>query len=265
MAGLHDDLGHLLVSIGGRCQFFHRGLILEGQNAVVVDLIQDQTQCVSIGGAVDGGEHIVQLRCGVAAAVLAGQSGILDGIQADEAQIADLVILVVGNEDVVGLQIHVQMTGTAAGGQGCAQVQTQIDSFQMGHGTLLQMTLQGTAVGGQQIDVIAQAVVVHGDDLPCFTGHKAARTGQLLMQTDLLHHTVGELFEVIQGTGCILERAGQQEGVQLALGCGDGKDLDDVFVIRILTDRGTATHAVMAADGVAHLKTVQQGRNKFML
>ena len=265
MTGLHDDLGHLFVRIGGGSQFLHGRLVLEGQNTIVVDLIQDQAQGVSIGGAVDGSEHIVQLRRGVAAAVLAGQSRILDRVQADEAQIADLVILVVGNKDVIGLQIHIQMTGPAAGGQGCAQVQTQIDSFQVGHGTLLQMTLQGTAVGSQQIDVIAQAVVVHGDNLPCFTGHKAARAGQLLMQTDFLHHTVGQLLEIIQGTGCILECAGQQEGVQLALGCGDGKDLDDVFVIRILTNCGTAAHAVMAADGVAHLKTVQQGRNKFML
>ena len=157
------------------------------------------------------------------------------------------------------------MTGTAAGSQGGTQVQTQVYSFQMSQRSLLHVAVQGAVVGGQQINLIAQLVVVHGDHLPGVAGHETVQTGKLLVQLDLPNHAVSQVLEVFQGAGGILECTCQQQGVQLTLGCGDGQDLYNVFVIRILLDCGAATYAVMAADGIAHLEAVQQGRDEFLL
>ena len=65
-------------------------------------------------------------------------------------------------------------------------------------------------------------------------------------------------------TGGILKRTGEEQGIQLCLGSGTGEDFNDVFVIRILTDGRTAANAVVIADGIAHLKTVQQRRNELV-
>ena len=157
------------------------------------------------------------------------------------------------------------MTGLTAGGESGADVQAQIYSLQMGQGVLLQMAVQGAVIGSQQIDLVAQLVVVHGNDLPGFTGHKAIQTCKLLMQLDLLDHAVGQILEILQGASGVLEGACQKQCVQLALGSGDGQDLNNVFVIRILPDRGTTAYAVVAADGIAHLEAVQQGRDEFLL
>ena len=157
------------------------------------------------------------------------------------------------------------MTGPAAGSEGGTDVQAQIHSLQMGQRGLLQMAVQGAVVGGQQIDLVTQAVVVHGNDLPCLTGHKTVQTGQLLMQLDLLDHAVGQILEILQGACGVLVGACQKQSVQLALGSGDGQNFNDVFVISTLLDRGAATHAVMAADGIAHLEAVQQGRDESLL
>ena len=127
------------------------------------------------------------------------------------------------------------------------------------------MALQGAVVGGQQIDLITQLIVIHGNDLPGVAGHETVQTGQLLVQLYLLNHAVGQVLEIVQGACGILESACQQQGVQLTLGSGDGQDLDDVFVIRILLDCGAAAHAVVVADGITHLEAVQQGRDEFLL
>ena len=130
--GLHDDLRDLVVGIDGRGERFVGRLVLEGQTAVVVKLIEDHAHGVGIRRFVQRGHSVVQLWGRIGAAVLVRQGRVAQSVQRDEAQVADAVALFLGQEDVGGLQVHVQASRLTADGERGAQVKTKIDRFQMG-------------------------------------------------------------------------------------------------------------------------------------
>ncbi len=133
MDGLHDDLCDLIVGIAGTGQFFGRGLVLEGEIAVIVDLVQQHAQGVGIRGFVNGIHGIMKFRCGVLADKLGRQGVELQRIQLYKTQITDAEFPFVGHKDIGRLQVHIHVTGAAADSQGGAEIQTQVHSLQMGH------------------------------------------------------------------------------------------------------------------------------------
>ena len=263
-AGFENDLGHFVVCVHGGGQLTGGRMVLEGKLTVVVDLVQDQTHCIGIGSGIQRRQGIMELRGRIAAAVLGGKAGVFQGFQIHKAQITDAVFPLTDEEDIGGLQIHVHIACPAADGQGRAQIQAQVHSAQVGHSIAAQELLQRTLVGADQIDLVAQLVVIHGNDLPVLVGQEALQLGQLLQQLRFLDNTVRQFLEIFH-SGCgIFVGAGQQQSVQLLLGSGDGNDLDYVFIIRIFLHGRAAAHTVVAAHGVAHDKAVQQRRNEFL-
>ena len=114
-------------------------------------------------------------RCPAAAAALRDGT-VAQRVHGNEANITDAVAAVVGDKDVAGLQIHIEVTGAAALGQGSAQVDTQIHSPQVGQGAVLKIPVQRPLIGAEQIHVAAGAVI-HGNVLAFFVGKKSFQFG----------------------------------------------------------------------------------------
>ena len=131
--GFHDDLRDLVVGIDGRGERFVGRLVLEGQAAVVVELIEDHAHGVGVRRFVQRGHGVVQLRGRIGTAVLVRQGRVAQRVQRDEAQIADAVAFFLGQEDVGGLQVHVQASRLTADGERGAQVKTKIDVLCSSH------------------------------------------------------------------------------------------------------------------------------------
>ena len=101
--GPHDDLRDLVVGVDGRGEGFAGGFVLEGQAAVVIELIENHAHGVGVRRLVQRGHGVVQLRGRIGAAVLVRQGRVAQSVQRDEAQVADVVALFLGQEDVGGL------------------------------------------------------------------------------------------------------------------------------------------------------------------
>ena len=133
MDGLHDDFCQLIVCLDRGGQSFFGGAALEGQGAVVIKLIQNHAQGVGIHSHIHGSHGIKQFRRRINAVILLRQGCVTQGVQGQEAQVANAVFFLVGQENVGGLQIHIQGTGLPTDGQRIAHIQTQIHRFQMGN------------------------------------------------------------------------------------------------------------------------------------
>ena len=153
--GLHDDLRDLVVGIDGRRKGFVRRFALEGQAAVVVELIEDHANGVGVRRFVQRGHGVVQLRGRIGTAVLVRQGRVAQRVQRDEAQIADAVAFFLGQEDVGGLQVHIQASRLTADGERGAQVKTKIDRFQMGDRIAADVLCQRMLVGADEVDLVA--------------------------------------------------------------------------------------------------------------
>ena len=105
--------------------------------------------------------------------------------------------------------------------------------------------------------------MLHRNQLPVGIRNKSFQLGQAGQGLGFGNDAVGYFFKIFQCCGRILISAGEQQCIQLGLGCGDGNDLDYVFIIGILFHCRTAAHAVMLAHGGTHNKAVKQGRNQF--
>ena len=133
----------------------------------------------------------------------------------------------------------------------------------MRHGTAAHETIQCLLVTAQQVDLVTQIVILHGDDLPAFVGKETFQFGQLFQSFRFCDHLVGKRLEVIQ-CGCgILICAGEQQGIQLRLRTGDGNDFQYVFLIGILFHGRITADTIMTAQGAANGETVQHGGDDF--
>ena len=263
LTGLQQDLCHLIIGIDGRGQDVFGGVLHLRQLAVVENLVQNQTQSVGIHGGVGAVHFVLQFRSGIGAAVLGRQGSQIQTFQFHQTQITDPVFPVVGDEDVGGLQIRVDPAGPAGGGQGIANVNTQINGTQVSHGVPADILLQSMTVAGQQIHPIAQVAMFHGDYLPAFKRQKAFQSGQIFQTSGFPLHGVRQFTEIFQRCGGFPKGAGQQQSVHLGLGCGDRDNFNNIFFIRVFLQCGIAAHTVMLAEGGAHGKAIQQRRDKF--
>ena len=205
----------------------------------------------------------MKFRRRIGAQVLGGQGGILQGSHGDEAQVTNPVFLILGDIDIGGPQVRIQVTSVPADGQGGTQIQTQIDSAEMGHGIATHILIQGLAVAAQQVNLVTQMILLLGYDLPVLVGYEALKLGELLEQLGFPDDSVGELLEIVHGSGGVFICTGQQQGIQLDLGCGNGNDFYYVFFVGILLHGRTAADTAVVAHGAAHDKTVQQRRDEF--
>ena len=262
--GLHDDLRDLVVGVAGGGKRFLGSPVPERQLTVVVDLVQQHAQGIGIHGLIEGIHGIVDFRGGIGADVLFRQGSELQGVQLHKAQIADAVFLILGQEDVGGLQIHIQVSGPAADGQGGAKIQAQIHRLLMGHQIAAQEFVQGTLVGADQEHPIAQTAVFHRLHLPAGIGQEALQPGQLLQYLDFLHDQIGLFLEVVHGLGGILVGAGEKQGIQLHGRGRNGDGLDYVFLFRVFLYGWVAADTAAAAHGISQGKPVQQRRNEFL-
>ena len=265
MNGLHNDLGQFIVCLSRRGKRLFRGFPLEGQAAVIVQLVQDHAEGVGVRGHVNRGHGIIQFRRCIGTVIFLRQCGIAQGIDFDEAEIADPVFFPVGKEYIGGLQIDIQGACLAAHGQCVAQIQAQVHSLQMCHGMMADITLQRALVAAQKVNLIAQPVAGNGLHLPGFVGQEAFQPGEFFQKLRFLHNIFALFPEVIHGAGRVLEGTGQQQGIHLHLRGGDGDDFDNIFFIGVFLYGGTTADAVVLADGITHGETVQQRGDEFGL
>ena len=152
-AGLLDDLGQLVVCIerGGQGIALEpagvRGLgggllILEGSVVAVVDPVEDHAEGVDVHGGVQAAEEVAELRGGIAAAVLLGQDRVLHVLGGDQAEVAEQEAAGVGEIDVAGLQIAVDVALLAQRGERDAEVDAHVDAAQVGDRVLLEVVLE---------------------------------------------------------------------------------------------------------------------------
>ena len=134
----------------------------------------------------------------------------------------------------------------------------------MGHGIAAHELFQRALVGADQIDLVTQIVTLHGYDLPAVIGQETLQLGKLLQKLRFVHCTLSQFLEIGSGRSGVLEGAGQQQCIQLLLGCGNSNDFDYVFVISILPNGRVAPYTVVTTDGVTHDEAIQQGRNQFL-
>ena len=234
-----------------------------GQLTVVVDLVEDQTQGIGVQGGVGAEHFVLKFRSGVGAAVLGGQCSQIQTGQGHQTQIADAVFPVFGNEDVGRLQIHIDPSGPAGGGQGIAHIDTQIQGTQLGHIIPADIFFQGLAVAAEQIYLIAQVTMLHGNGLPAFEGQEALQPGQVLQALGFRIHAVSQFPEIFQCGGRLPEGTGEQQRIHLGLGCGDRNNFNDVFFFRVFLQCRIAADTVVLAEGCAHGKIIQQRGDKF--
>ena len=257
-AGFQQDPGHFLIgSIGGGQGL---GQIL-GQSAVVEDLIKDHAQGVSISGTVQHGEIVQQLRGRITAAVFFRHGGIFHGVQGGKAQVADFIFLLVGNENVGWLQIDVHHPGLAAGSQRGTDIDAQVHRFQVGNRVAVHITLQGQPEAAEQANPVAGAVFLHGFHLAAFVGKESLQPGQILQQLNLPDQIAGGLAEIVSGLRRVFVGSGDQQCIQLGLGCGDGNHLNNIFSFGIFLHRGITANAIMVVYRCTDGKTIQQGRD----
>ena len=266
-AGLADDLGHLRVCAdGGRDglaagQPVQPGLPLlrrEGELPLVVDLVEHQTQCVSIHGGVEACIGIRHLRRSIDTAIPVRQGCIGQGIHGHEAQIADAVFLIAEEVDVLRLQVHIQPSGLPADSQGCAQVDAQVHCPQMGHGAAAGEPVQCLAVAAEQMDLVSDALL-HFRNLEALVGDKAPLSGQLFQNTHFLTHALGQFLVVGTHCFCIPVDTGQQQGFHLDLGGGEGNLLYNIPFFRIVPHGRIAFHAAVVRNCLTQGIAVQQG------
>ena len=120
--GFQNDLRQLIVRIDGGREAFLRGLVPVGQLAVIIELVEDHAHGIGIRGEIQGLHGVEELRGRIPALVFFRQGGIAQLVQRDKAQVTDAVLLLVGNEDISGLQSHIQRACLTAHRQGGAQI-----------------------------------------------------------------------------------------------------------------------------------------------
>ena len=107
--------------------------------------------------------------------------------------------------------------------------------------------------------MVAQAVFLHGSHLPPFKAAEALQLCHALQELCLCGGIVGALAVIVQGSGRVFVGPRQQKRIQLGLGCGHGKNFNDVFLIGTLLHGGAAAHAGTTAHGRTQSKAIQKG------
>ena len=165
-------------------------------------------------------------------------------------------------EDVGGLQIHIQVPGPAAQGKSAAKIQSHVHRLQMGHGGAAQGLFQRPAVFSHQVHMVSQAVLLHGGDLPALIGLEPFQGGHVLQELRLGPGLLGLLAEIIQRGGGVFVGPCYEQGIQLGLGRGNGQNFDNIFLIGTLFHGGAAAGPGTVAHGSAQGKAVQKRRNQ---
>ena len=135
----------------------------------------------------------------------------------------------------------------------------------MGHGIAAQMLFQGTLVRTDQVNLISQFIVFHGNDLTAGVGQKPLQSGQLLQQLGFFDDALSLLFEIDSGGCRVRVCPGEQQSVKFLLRSRNRNDLHYVFFVSILPHGRAAGYTVVGADRVAHHKSIQQGRDQFII
>ena len=200
-------------------------------------------------------------RGDVEAAAPVRQGRELQRVQGHKAQIPNIEILLAFQENVAGLQIHIQITGFPADSQGGAQVNTHIDRGKMSHGTLTELTLQSAPVVADEVYLVADALF-HGDDLVTVKRQEAPLCGKLFQYFDFTADSLGQVFEITLCSFGIGISAGKQERFQLNLGRRYGDRLNNISFIRIVSHGRITADAAVGGYGTAQGNTVQQGSNQ---
>ena len=269
-AGFGDDGAHFLVRT-------HRGdhgltgrqllqpyraadLVGEGQLTQIVNLVQNQTQGVGVHGSIQTGVGILHLGGSIVASVTVGQGSVLQGIQGYKAQIADAVLLIAEEIDVLGLQVGIQPASLPGDSHGGAQVDAQIQGAQMGHGVAVHVPLQGHAVAAEHKDLIAHALL-HSLDLGTVTGHEATLFGKRIQSLDLPLDTMGQLLVVGADSLGIPENAGQKQRLHLDLRGRQRDLLNDISLFRIIPHGRIAGNTAVVGNGLTQGETIQHGGN----
>ena len=96
------------------------------------------------------------------------------------------------------------------------------------------MLVQGALIGAHKIDQVTKLVISHRNDLPVFVGQESVQFGQLLKEVRIFDNIIGKFLEIIHGFARILVGAGQQQCIQLGLGCRDRNDFYNILIFCIL-------------------------------
>ena len=115
--GFVDDFCHFVICVGRGRGFLGGDHAAGGELTVVKHLIQDHAGGIGIHGVIQGRICVADLGSGPAATAAVGQGSVLQRVQPYKAQIANVIFLLTGKENVIGLQIHIEISGLAAGSQ----------------------------------------------------------------------------------------------------------------------------------------------------
>ena len=131
----------------------------------------------------------------------------------------------------------------------------------MGHGVPVHVALQRKPEAAEQEHLIADSVLLHGLHLAALVGNESLQPGELFQQLGLLHNVFCHGAVILRRLGRILIGAGNQQRIQLGLGCGNRNHLHNVFPLGIPPDGRIAAHAVAVAHRRTHGEAVQQRRD----
>ena len=266
--GLGDDGSHVGIGADGSGHALAGTELLKpvgllfgigiGERAVIVDLIEDQTQGVGVHGGIQAGVGVGNLRRGIDAAAALGQGGIGQHIHGLEAQVTDAVFLIVEQIDVLRLQIHIEPSGLPAHRQGGAHVDAQVHGAQVGHAVAAQIALQGHAVAADEVHLVADALF-HGHDLVILIRDEASLSRQGIQGLDFPGDALCQLLVIGADRVGILVNAGQQQRFDLNLGGGEGDLFHNISFFRIIPHGRIADNTMVVRNGLTQGEAVQHG------
>ena len=124
----------------------------------------------------DCNREVPDLRGSVGAQGLLRQGQHGKVLHPGKAQIADAVLLLVGDKHVLRLQVDAHEALVSGNRRRRTQVQSQIHRRQVGDDFLAEVPLQAPAVGAEQVHVVAY-LAVHGEHLHPVKGQEALQFG----------------------------------------------------------------------------------------
>ena len=213
-------LGHVPV-LGGQRLRVRR---VEGQTTLVQAAVEHQTQRVGVHAGVVGLACLEHFRGHVAGRAHLGQRAGAGQHGAGHAEIAQLVVAVRRDEDVLGLDVAVDDVVPLAQFQRAAQVDAHAHHLAPGH---LHGALQVDVQRGEQLhadeDIPADAVFV-GDDLVVLVAHDVALGLELAHQLDLVGDGV-RAGAIVRRNAVAGEVVGLNGGAQVVFRLGQADDL----------------------------------------
>ena len=134
----------------------------------------------------------------------------------------------------------------------------------MGNRMAVNVSLQRQTEAAEQVHLVSGAAFLHGFHLISLIRDKSTPPGKLLQHLAFPDDAFCQGAEVFCCFCRILVGTGNQQCIQLCLGCRDGYDLYNIFSLGVRPHGWTAANARMAVCRCSQGKPIEQRRNTWL-